>query len=760
MTANSQSPKDSFQAQDYRVIGSRPLRPGDAEKVTGQALFGEDFRLPGMLYGAVLRSPHAHARILSIDTRQAETLRGVKAVITSADLPRPEEATAARSEWESSKRYQCDNILASDKVLYYGHAVAAVAATSPHIAAEALERIQVTYEVLPHVLNVQEAMQEGAPILHSELRTEGMDSSPDQETNIDSHVQLKLGDPQTGFDQAAITIEREFHTATVHQGYIEPQNATALYAANGQLTIWCSTQGSFSTRSQVSDILQIPANRIRVVPLEVGGAFGGKNDIYLEPLAALLSQKSGHKPVKMVMSYREVLAATGPTSASFIRVKMGVDQGGRITAATAYLAYAAGAFPGAPLWGAIEVIFAPYHIDNMQVDGYSVVVNLPHTATYRAPGGANANFACEVVVDELCEKLGMDPLEFRRLNGAREGDRRIDGPPYARIGFLETLAAARQHPHYSAPLSGPHQGRGVAAAGWGNGSGRSSASANVNADGTVTLVTGSVDITGTRMTLAMQLAETLGIPIEDVKTTVADTDSTGFADGSWGSRTTFSTGWAVYELGQNLIRLLKERAAEIWQVPIEQVTFKDGTFSTGEQRFTFKELVASQGWSRPVIASAAANPDGVGPTFAVHIVDVEVDPETGQVKLLRYTVVQDVGKAIHPAYVEGQMQGAAVQGIGWALNEEYVYDDQGRLLNGSFLDYRIPTCADVPTIETVIVEVPNPGHPYGVRGVGEISIVPPPAAIANAIHAAVGVRMNILPMSPTHILEALWARES
>ena len=506
------------------MIGSRPVRPGDAEKVTGQAVYGEDFRLPGMLYGAVLRSPHAHARILSVDTSQAETLPGVKAVITAADLPRLPKATAARSERESSQRYQRDNILASDKVLYFGHAVAAVAATSPHIAAEALERIQVTYEVLPHVLNVQEAMQAGAPILHPELRTEGMDSTPDQGTNIDNHVKLMLGDPQTAFDQAAIIVEREFHTATVHQGYIEPQNATALYAANGQLTIWCSTQGSFSTRSQVADILQLPASRIRVVPLEVGGAFGGKNDIYLEPLAALLSQKSGHKPVKMVMSQREVLAATGPTSASYIRVKMGVDQGGRIIAATAYLVYAAGAFPSAPLWGAIEVIFAPYHIDNMQVDGYSVVVNLPRASTYRAPGGANANFACEVVVDELCEKLGMDALEFRRLNGAREGDRRIDAPPYARIGFLETLAAARQHPHYSAPLSGPHQGRGVAAAGWGNAGGRSSASASVSADGTVSLVTGSVDITGTRMTLAMQLAESLGIPSEDVKTTVADTD--------------------------------------------------------------------------------------------------------------------------------------------------------------------------------------------------------------------------------------------
>jgi xanthine dehydrogenase molybdenum-binding subunit len=743
----------------YQVIGTRPLRPGDADKVTGQAIYGVDFRLPGMLYGAVLRSPHAHARILAIDARQAEALPGVKAVITAADLPDLAEAIAARGDWGASLRYQSDNILARDKVLYCGHAVAAVAASDPHTAAEALEKIQVTYEVLPHVLDIQQAMQAGAPILHAELRTDEMGSKRGVETNVASHLQLKLGDSQKGFEGAAIIVEREFHTASVHQGYIEPQNATAHYTANGQLTIWCSTQGSFAVRDDVSSLLQIPAGRIRVVPLEVGGAFGGKNRVYLEPLAALLSKKSGYKPVKMVMSHSEVLTATGPTSASHIRVKMGADRDGRITAAAAYLAYAAGAFPGSPVDVGASLIFAPYQIDNLLIDGYDVVCNTTWVSTYRAPGGTNANFACEVVIDELCEKLGMDPLEFRRINGAREGTRRADSQPYERIGFLETLEAARRHPHYTAPLGGPHQGRGVASGGWGNAGGRSSASASINADGAVSLVTGSVDITGTRMTLAMQLAETLGIPAEDVKTTVADTDSTGFADGSWGSRTTFSTGWAVYELGKNLIRLLSERAAELWQVAFEQVSFTDGVFSAGDKQLTFKELAARLGWNRPVIASASSNPYGVGPAFATHIVDVEVDPDTGQVKILRYTAVQDVGKAVHPAYVEGQIQGGVVQGIGWALNEEYIYDEAGRLLNASFLDYRIPTCPDIPPIDAVIVEVPNPGHPYGVRGVGEMPIVPPPAAIANAIHAALGIRMEVLPMSPAHVLEALWAEQ-
>jgi len=741
MQSNSSKPS-------FKVIGTRPIRPGDTDKATGQALYGVDVTLPDLLYGAVLRSPHAHARILSIDTRQAEALPGVKAVITAADLPQP---GSARGE----DRYQSENTLAREKVLYFGHAVAAVAATNEHIALDALELIQVAYEVLPPVLDPDQAMQEGAPILHNDLST-GANEAP---TNLADHMQLKRGDVEKGFALASVIVEREFHTATVHQGYIEPHNASALFSASGQLTIWCSTQGSFSVRSQVAEILQVPRVHIRVIPMEVGGGFGGKNRAYLEPLAALLSRKSGHKPVKMVMSYGEVLSATGPTSAASIRIKMGADASGHITAAAARLVYAAGAFPGSPVGTAANALLAPYRIDNFQIDGYDVVVNKPWAAAYRAPGVANANFTCESVIDELSQKLGLDPLEFRLRNAVREGDLLPDGAAYARIGLIETLEAARAHPHYSAPLAGPHQGRGVACGYWGNGGGRSSASASLNSDGTVNLVTGSVDLSGTRMTLAMQLAEVLGIAAEDVKGSMADTDSTGFADGSWGSRTTFSTGQAVIKVGQELIRLLCKRAADIWKVPLEQVSFADGEFSSGKEKLAFKKLASMLGWDVPVLASAAVNPDSVGPSFATHIVDVEVDPETGQVRLLRYTAVQDTGKAVHPAYVEGQIQGAVTQGIGWALNEEYFYDEAGHLLNGSFLDYRIPTCPDVPSIEPVIVEVPSPSHPFGVRGVGEMSIVPPPGAIANAIHAALGVRMEVLPMSPGRILEALWKEE-
>lgn len=745
------------QAETYKVIGTRPIRHDGTDKVTGRALYGGDFRLPGMLYGAVLRSPHAHARILSIDTSQAEALPGVKAVITSADIASLESKVSSLGEGSVNVRYQSANMLARQKVLYHGHAVAAVAATTIHIAQEALSLIRVEYEVLPALVDARQAMLPDAPILLDELRTDELGVKGTTPTNVAGHYRTQMGDVAQGFAQAKVIVEREFHTSTVHQGYIEPQNTTALYKTDGQLTIWCSTQGAFMVRNQLSDILQIPVSKIRVVPMEIGGGFGGKNDVYLEPLAALLSKKSGSRPVKMTMSYSDVLSATGPTSGSYIRVKMGADASGRITAAEAYLAYEAGAFPGSPVTSGMNVIFAPYRIENVLMDGYDVLVNKPKAAAYRAPGGTNANFTAETVVDELCEKLNMDPLEFRLLNGVKEGDRRANGTPYPRIGLLEVLQAAKSHPHYSAPLEGKHRGRGVAAGYWGNYGGRSSASASVNADGTVSLVEGSVDIGGGRASIAMQLAETLQIPVENVLPEVGNTDSVGFTEGTYGSRTTFATGWAVYELGKSILETMTRRAAEMWEVEPTQVTYANGLFAANGSRMTFKELAAALEESgEAVVASAAVSPNTWGAGFSLHIADVEVDPETGKVDILRYTAVQDVGKAIHPAYVEGQMQGGVSQGVGWALNEGYFYDAQGHLMNASMLDYRMPTSLDLPMIDTVIVEVPNPGHPFGVRGVGEVPIVPPPAALANAIYRAVGVRMNVLPMSPGRIQDALW----
>jgi len=741
----------------YKVIGTSPLRHDGVDKVTGRAAYGADIRLPGMLFGAVLRSPHAHAKIVSIDTSKAEKLHGVHAVVTAKDLPDLESKMVELGESVINRKHQSNNILARDKVLYFGHAVAAVSANSLNVAKEALDLIHVEYEVLSPVLDVRKAMESESPILLDDLRTDEFGKKGDQPTNVSWHGHNESGDVEKGFKEAKFIVEREFNTKMVHQGYIEPQNGTAQYNPDGQGTIWCSTQGSFGVREQVSEILEIPLSNIRVIPMEIGGGFGGKNGVYLEPLAVLLSKKSGHRPVKLTMSRAEVLTSTGPTSGSYIKVKMGVDANGKITAAEAKLLYEAGAYPGSPVGAGMAVIFAPYRIENGRIDGYDIVVNKPRTAAYRAPGGTNAAYTTETVIDELAEKVGMDPIEFRLLNGVKDGDRRIDGAAFKSIGYLETLQASKDSDHYKSPLpTGPNTGRGFASGFWFNGGGKSSATATVNNDGTVNLLEGSVDIGGSRTSLSMQLAETLGIAAEDIRPAIADTSEVGYTEGTYGSRTTFATGLAVIETGNALIEKMKERAALVWEVEKETVQFEDGVFVSGDHKLTFKELAAKlDETGGSVIASAAVQARGAIPGFAAHIVDVEVDPDTGKVQILRYTAVQDVGKAIYPNYVESQIQGGVAQGIGWALNEEYLYDEQGRLLNSSWLDYRMPVALDLPMIDTILVEVPNPNHPYGVKGIGEVCIVPPPGAIANAIHKAIGVRMEVLPMSPAKVVEAL-----
>jgi CO/xanthine dehydrogenase Mo-binding subunit len=745
-------------SKPFQVIGTRPIRHDGVDKVTGRAVYGADVQLAGLLHGRVLRSPHAHAIIRKIDVSKALALPEVEGVVTSQDLHDPGSRIAELGEGAVNLRDLSCNILAREKALYKGHAVVAVAAINAHVAEEALGLIEVDYEVLPPVVDVRAAMMDGAPLLHPHLVTESLGKPTGKPSNVAKHFQFKVGDPAKGFAAAAVVIEREFHTATVHQGYIELHNATAMFNADGSLTIWCSTQGAFTARAQTSELLQIPVSRVKVVPLEIGGGFGGKIRVYLEPVAALLSKKTG-KPVKVQMNRADVFEGTGPTPGSYIRVKLGADANGRLTAGEAYLAYEAGAFPGSPVGAGAMCVFACYDIPNMVVDGFDVVVNKPATSAYRAPGATNAAFAVETVVDEICERLKIDPLDFRIKNGAREGTRRADGPVFPRIGMIETAEAAKAHAHYRTPLTGPNRGRGVASGFWFNIGLKSSATASVNPDGTVSLVEGSTDIGGTRTSVAMQLAEALGIRAEDVRPVVGDTEGIGYTDVTGGSRVTFATGWAAYEAAQDIKRQMIARAAQIWEVSPDGVEYEGGVLrcrSDASKRLTFKELAAQlHATGGTIVGRASVDPPGAGGAFATHIADVEVDPETGKVTLLRYTAVQDVGRAIHPSYVEGQIQGGSVQGIGWALNEEYVYNEKGVMTNASFLDYRLPTSLDLPMIDAVIVEVPNPGHPYGVRGVGEVPIVPPPGALANAIYRAVGVRMQQLPMSPGQVSRAI-----
>ena len=748
----------------HKVIGTRPIRHDGVDKVTGRAIYGADIQLTGLLYGAIKRSPHPHARIKNIDTSRAEAYPGVRAVATAHDLPQIADKIADLGEAIVNLRDSSNNVLAYGKVLYKGHAVAGVAAVNLHVAQEALELIEVEYEPLPHVTGVLESMEDDAPILHEDMKTTSMGEETDKVSNIANHFQHKMGEPDDGFVEADVVIEREFTTQTVHQGYIESHNATALWNEEGQLTVWTSTQGAFAVRDQLSEILQMPISKVKIVPLEIGGGFGGKISVYLDPVAALLSKKTGH-PVKMTMTRDEVFEGTGPTPGSYLKVKMGATNDGRLTAATAYMAYEAGAYPGSPVGAGAGCIFSPYDIPNVQIDGYDVCVNKPKTNAYRAPGATNAAFAAETVVDEICEKIGADPLEFRVKNAAREGTRRADGPVHPRIGCIETTEAALNCEHYRSSLektaNGKIRGRGVASGFWFNfNGGRSAISVSVNPDGTINMLEGSTDIGGSRASIAMQLAETIGLEATDIKPYVVDTDSIGYTDVTGGSRTTFGTGYAAHATGQALIREIKERASKLWDVPADAIDFADGVFSyrdDTEKRGSFKELASQAGETGgPVVAQVSTQPDGSGGgAFATHVVDVEVDAETGKVDILRYTAVQDAGTAIHPSYVEGQMQGGVVQGIGWGLNEEYIYNDAGSMTNASFLDYRMPTTLDLPMIETIIVEVPNESHPYGVRGVGEVPIVPPPAALANAIYDATGVRLRDLPMSPPRVQQAL-----
>ncbi len=739
----------------YRWVGTRPVRHDGVDKVTGRARFGADFSLPDMLWGKVLRSPHAHARIVRIDTARALAHPGVRAVATSADLPDPDAGPGPTNMRDLTR-----NVLAREKALYHGHALAAVAAVSEEAAAEALALIDVEYEVLQPALSIDEALAEGAPILHEGRKAKGYE--PGGPTNALTRYEFASGDLEAGFAAADLVLEREYETQTVHQGYIEPHAVLAQAGEDGRFTVWCSTQGAFMVRAYCAALLGIDATQIKVIPTEIGGGFGGKTTVYMEPVALLLSRKAG-RPVKMVMTREEVFRATGPGCASKMYVKLGASREGKLTAVQAKLWYEAGAFPGSPVQMGAMCITAPYEIENLLIEGFDVCCNKPKTAAYRAPGAPQAAFAMESLLDEAAGELGIDPIEMRTRNAAREGTKLAYGPRFKAIGLQKTLEAARTHPHYSAPL-GPNQGRGVAVGFWFNAGMNSSAEVHLVEDGGAVVITGNPDIGGSRASMAMLCAEELGIDVHKVRPVVADTDTAPYSDLTGGSRVTFATGMAVVEAARAVVRQLSERAARTWGCEPGQVMFADGrcmpTRDSGldHEPLTVAELAAGMAESGgPINGQAQLTARGPGPGFATHICDVEVDPETGRVDVIRYTAIQDVGRAIHPDYVEGQMQGGAAQGIGWALNEEYILDKNGALENPGFLDYRMPVASDLPMIDTVVVEEPNPTHPYGVRGCGETPIVAPLPAVANAVRAATGVRMHRLPISPPRLLDALEA---
>ena len=739
---------------NYSVIGTRPVRHDGLDKVTGRAIYGADVRIPEQIWGEVVRSPHAHAVIESIDASEALALPGVIAFITGADLAK----TTAGKESQVI-RWQADNIMATDTVRYRGHAVAAIAAIDRNTAIEAAKLVRVDYKSLPPVLSVKQAISNKATLIHPNAEFDHLGESTPQ-TNIASQIKLTIGNTVAGFEQASLIIERTAQMGMVHQGYIEPHNATVFWDQDNRVSVWSSTQGMFGIRDQLAELFDLPESNITVNPVEIGGGFGGKTTVYLSPIAALLS-KQVHLPVKMVMGRADVFQGTGPAPGGEIRIRMGVNNDGRLVAAEAEILLEAGAYPGSAMELPTAWCFSTYDIPNISSNGYDILVNKPKSNAFRAPGQPQAAFCVEQVVDEICEQKGWDPLQFRIDNAAREGTRRTDGVPMFSIGLEEVLATAQESDHWLSekPISSGNtlRGRGIAVGFSPNMGGASSVRISLNRDGTISLSEGSQDIGGTRVALAMIAAEVLNIPIESVHPSIPSTDDIGYTYQTAGSRVTNATGQAVWNAAHTLIDKAKSQAAEILDLPIEQVIFTKGVFrGTADKTLSLADIARLMDETGDSLEVAAqANPSAPTNAFAAHICDLKIDARTGKTEIIRYTAIQDVGTAIHPSYVEGQLQGGAAQGIGWALNEEYVFDTEGTMLNSSFLDYRMPTIMDLPMIDTILVEVPNPVHPLGVRGVAETPIIPPLGAVANAIHDATQIRFYQQPINPQKILTAL-----
>ena len=764
--------------KEHTILGQRLAKVDGLERVTGEAIFGADVKLSGMLYGKILRSPYPHARIRRIDFSNALSHPGVVAVVTAGDVrqakQKDEEASAEsgpqgtydpgheEEEASTDRPSSGRTVFADSKALWAGQAVAAVAAKSPELAEEALKLIEVDYEVLPAVMDAEEAVKSNAPLLHPRLYTQTLGDQPTQPSNIATHLEVDRGDVTEGFKIADVIIEDTYRTVMVHQGYIEPRATVAKVESDGKITVWSSSQGSFSIQQQLSQILGLPLTSVKVIPTEVGGGFGSKTQGVLEPVAALLARKAG-RPMKMVMGRHEEFQAGKPGAPSVIHLKMGATRDGKIVAAEMKVIMDGGAFPGGPVGAATTVGLGYYNIPNLHIDGYDVVTNKPPVGAYRAPGAPQTAFAVESHVDRLAESIGMDPLELRLKNVSEEGDELPTGVPLARIGFRKTLETVREHPAWNTSISGPNRGKGLACGMWIGGRQPTSATLKVNPDGTLALAVGMVDLTGTRTAYTQMVAEEFGVAPEDVVVTVLDTDTAPYGPTASGSKSTYIMSVAIKDACDQVKDELAQHAAAQLDLPVDQVEYRSGQVQSKgdpERIISLGDLARASvsSGSGPIMKTGKTSALPMAPSFAAHVVDLEIDPETGKVTIINYTAFQDCGFAVNPSQVEGQMQGGAVQGIGWALTEGYVFKD-GVMQNPTWLDYRMPTALDLPMIDTNLIQVPNPVGPYGVRGVGEIPIVMPMAAIGNAIAKATGVRLTELPMNSERVFFAMKANQ-
>lgn len=744
-----------------QVVGKRLPRVDAGERVTGRAIFPADLVRPGMVVGVVKRSVEAHARIVSIDTSAARALKGVLAVVTADDFPVVPPGTiipfgeTGADAWVSSVI-----ALARDKVLWRGQPVAAVAAVDMPTAEAALALIEVATEPLPVVMDILAATAPDAPVLHPDWKPKGFDAGSAVPRNVGSRTVIERGDLEAAVDRADVFATASTVSDTAHQGYIEPMACVAEADPKGNVTLWVSTQGAFQTEIQTAVLTGLAQSKIKVVPLEIGGGFGGKINVHLEPLAVRLAQLCG-RPVKMVMSRTDTLAGgSGPASAARIEARVGATRDGRITSIEGRYLLDSGGVPGTPTTLLMQASAALYQTEALRLEGLDVCTNKPRTEAYRGPGGIQAAFAMEQAVDELAIRLELDPLELRRRNASVTGSTMPIGTPFPVIGLTAVLERVAQHPCWTDPIAaGPlPRGRGLALGYWRGTSMTSAAHVTMAGDGRPMVTMGAVDISGTRTTMAQVAAEEFGIGIDDVHVGMGDTKSAAYSDVAAGSRVARTMAAAVSQACRDAIGQLRVRAAEKLQCQPGDLAYAGGIFRVvgkNSASITLFDLMRATLTDGAIVGRGVSTKLPLGVEIGAHVADVEVDPETGQVRVLRYTAFQDVGRALNPAAVEGQIEGSVVQGLGWALTEGFDYDAGGRLRNASLLDYRIPTALDVPPIEVVLLETPVPGVPYGVRGVGEMPIVPPAAAVANAIRRAVGVRVSHMPMTPERVLSAV-----
>jgi xanthine dehydrogenase molybdenum-binding subunit len=740
----------------YSVVGKRLPRVDALSKVTGEAVFSGDVFLPRMLHGKVLRSPLPHALIRGLDLGKAQSLPGVMAVMTASDVP----------GYKKGNELSFTELphLAKEKVVYAGQPLVAVAATSLETAEKALDLIRVDYEPLPAVFDTLEAMRPSSPLIHPHLYTNVITNPDpgenDRPSNIAYHSKINKGDLKAGFEKADLVLENTYRTQKVHHGFIEPFAALAAVSVSGQLTIWTQSQGIFMARQMIAHFLGVPRSRVKIVPVEIGGAFGGKTYQPLAPLCALLAMKSG-RPVRMEMTREEVLKDSRPAPDSLITVKMGLTQKGLITAASAEIVYDGGAFPEmshAMFTGGN--VFCQYNIPHVRIDTKDVLTNKVPSAFYRAPAIPQAHFAVESHLDIMAEALKMDPLKLRILNAAKEGDRLPNGEVLPRVGFKETLEKMDRYLKRKGPLEGKNRGRGLACGFWHGASAGFGAFIQVNNDGSINLLLGLTDISGSRTSIAQIAAEELGLPFNKVKVVIGDTESAPWATMSVGSLTVYSLSMAVVRACQDVKAQLGLLAAKKMKVEPSEIEFSKGLFkckADPREFISFSDLVRSTGvifGKGPILGRGSVNGLPPAPTLSVQAADVEVDEETGKVRILSYAVAQDVGLAVNPLSIEGQIQGAVSQGIGWALMENYVFEN-GVMQNSTLLDYRMPTATDVPMIEVMLVEIGSSTGVYGLRHVGEPPVIPTLAAVANAIHKAGGVRLRECPMTPEAVLKAI-----